>query len=105
MATNYNFLTRGTYVVFTVGTKKLEYIVMSSYMVNINGLDSYIFSVLGMDTFSKRVEFLERCYGYRVRRQEVYNGWPDCIDGDYEALARVVIGLDRIIRQQYPEST
>lgn len=71
---------------YLVGKGNYQYCVAPSYLNIGDDTNAKIFIELGMSPDEKR-QICDKAYGYQAR----YDGqWPECKDGDYEALTRLV---------------
>jgi hypothetical protein len=79
-------LTNGDEIIFSIGDKRIKYLVKTNHLNIISGGDNdYIFSLLQL----KKYEVAGKCYGYHT--SEGY--WPTSKDEDYEGLTRLVLFL------------
>ena len=76
-------LKRGDNIEFIKGYENISYSVEVGYLKAENySENSIIFSRLGLN----KEELADKCYGY----PHIKGSWPECKEGDYEALTRLV---------------
>ena len=71
---------------------KYEYYARINWLGTLSYINDLVFTNNNIDKYN----FCDICYGYKtVRRTEAYckHKWPDCAEGDYNALYRVLCGL------------